>query len=182
MILAMNSALNPARPHRTRSIARLAALTLLAFSAVAQADDSTESISLDSFPRDRLQIATPAMRVHSFNIWIAADNPHRMRGLMFVKSLPDDAGMLFLYGAPLRAAMWMKNTLIPLDMLFIRGDGRVVYIAANTKPHSLETISSGQEVSAVLELKGGMAAKLGIQPGAIVMHAAFGNAPRTLTK
>jgi uncharacterized membrane protein (UPF0127 family) len=169
--------MNRTAVHRTFWLAQFAAALLL-LAASAWADDGLESISLDSFPRDRLQIATPGMRVHTFNIWIAATNPHRMRGLMFVKSLPEDAGMLFLYGSPQPASMWMKNTLIPLDMLFIRGDGRIVHIAANTKPHSLDPISAGQNVTAVLELKGGQSAKLGIQPGAIVMHPAFGNAKK----
>ena len=154
-------------------LVRLIAAALLTATGATWADDATDAVSLDSFPRDRLQIATPGMRVHNFNIWIAADTPHRMRGLMFVKSLPDDAGMLFLYGTPQPVSMWMKNTYIPLDMLFIRADGRVVHVAANTKPHSLEPISGGQNVTAVLELRGGLAAKLGIQPGAIVMHRAF---------
>jgi uncharacterized membrane protein (UPF0127 family) len=129
---------------------------------------------LDKFPHSQLQIATPDARLHNFSVWIAADNPHREQGLMFIKSLPDDAGMLFLYPTPQPIAMWMKNTYISLDMLFIRADGRVARVEHNTKPQSLKTIESGENVLAVLELKAGTAAKINIRAGALVMHPAFG--------
>jgi uncharacterized membrane protein (UPF0127 family) len=129
---------------------------------------------LDKFPRSQLQIATPDARVHTFNVWIAADAPHREQGLMFIKSLPDDAGMLFLYPVPQPIAMWMKNTFIALDMVFIRADGRVARVTANTKPHSLTNIDSGEDVLGVLELNAGTAAKMNIRAGAAVMHPAFG--------
>jgi uncharacterized membrane protein (UPF0127 family) len=132
---------------------------------------------LDSFPRSQLKIATPDARVHRFDIWIADTSARREQGLMFVKSLADDAGMLFIYPAPQPIAMWMKNTYIPLDMLFIRADGRVARVTPNTKPHSLETIESGESVLGVLELKAGTAAKMNIRAGALVMHPAFGTNP-----
>ncbi len=134
-------------------------------------------LSLDTFPKSALQIATPDARLHRFNIWLAVDDPHRERGLMFVKELPPNAGMLFVYSSPRHVSMWMKNTLIPLDMLFVHADGRVSSIAANTKPHSLDIIESKDEVIAVLELKGGTAASLNIRKGAMLMHPAFGTAP-----
>lgn len=81
--------------------------------------------------------------------------------------------MLFVYDAPQTIAMWMKNTFISLDMLFIRADGRVARVVANTKPHSLNTIESGEHVLGVLELKAGTAAKLNIRAGARVLHPAF---------
>jgi uncharacterized membrane protein (UPF0127 family) len=132
---------------------------------------------LDSFPRSQLKIATTDARVHRFDIWIADSNARREQGLMFVKSLADDAGMLFIYPAPQPIAMWMKNTYIPLDMLFIRADGRVARVTANATPHSLKTIESGESVLGVLELKAGTAAKMNIRQGTLVMHPAFGTSP-----
>ena len=93
---------------------------------------------------------------------------------MYRRSLADDAGMLFVYGSEGMVSMWMRNTFIPLDMLFIAGDGRIVRIAERTVPQSLETISSGRPVIGVLEVNGGTAARLGIQPGDRVLYRAFG--------
>jgi uncharacterized protein len=111
---------------------------------------------------------------HSFATEIADTDPARARGLMFRRHLPADHAMLFIWGAPIEAAMWMKNTLIPLDMLFVAGDGRVVHIAANTTPQSLTVITAGQPVRAVIELAGGTAARLGIKTGSRVRHKLFG--------
>jgi hypothetical protein len=96
---------------------------------------------------------------------------------MFVRSLASERGMLFVNAAPRRASMWMKNTYIPLDMLFIEANGRVAEIHANTVPHSLATVESRKPVLAVLELAGGEAARRGIKPGDRVLHPAFGTGP-----
>jgi hypothetical protein len=85
--------------------------------------------------------------------------------------------MLFVYGKEWEIAMWMKNTVIPLDMLFIKGDGRIVEIAERTVPFSLETISAGQPVVGVLEVNGGTVARLGIRRGDRVLHPVFSGAP-----
>jgi uncharacterized membrane protein (UPF0127 family) len=139
--------------------------------------DSNKLEPLENFPRSQLRIATPDARLHRFDVWIAGTSTRREQGLMFVKSLADDAGMLFIYAAPHQISMWMKNTYIPLDMLFIRANGRVARVAANTTPHSLKTVESGEDVIAVLELKAGTAAKLNIRAGAVVMHTTFGTDP-----
>jgi len=110
---------------------------------------------------------------HSFQTEIADSDPTRARGLMYRRHMAGDHAMLFVWDAPIEAAMWMKNTYIPLDMLFVAGDGRVVYIAANTKPESLDVISAGRPVKAVIELAGGVAARLGIKPGDRVRHPQF---------
>jgi uncharacterized protein len=158
------------------SIALTLTWLMLATVSAAQDRNPDRSLeSLDTFPRATLKIATPDARLHPFNVWIAADGARREQGLMFVKSLPEDSGMLFVYGAPQTIAMWMKNTFISLDMLFIRADGRVARVVANTKPHSLTTIESGESVLGVLELKAGTAAKLNIRAGARVLHPAFGS-------
>jgi uncharacterized membrane protein (UPF0127 family) len=156
---------------------------------------AADPLPLSAFPKSTLQIATPDARVHRFNIWVADEEPLREQGLMFVKDLPADAGMLFIYSQSHRIVMWMKNTLIPLDMVFIRADGRVAGVVANAKPLSLDNIEScappphveklppeqqahcsnpKDEVIAVLELNGGTAASLNIRKGAIVMHRVFG--------
>lgn len=145
-------------------------------SAGAQAaPEQSKAMPLDSFPKSTLEIATPDARLHKFNIWIAADAARREQGLMFIKSLPPNAGMLFVYPSAHRLAMWMKNTFIPLDILFIRADGRVSSVESNTKPLSLDNIESKEDVIGVLELKGGTAASLNIRKGAIVIHTVFGN-------
>ena len=97
------------------------------------------------------------------------------QGLMFRQSLPADAGMLFDFKAPQPAMMWMKNTLIPLDMLFVDGQGRIVSLHERAVPGSLETIGSGAPVRAVVELNGGTVARLGIKPGDRVLFPIFGN-------
>lgn len=136
--------------------------------------DSPDARQLDqSFPRSTLQIATPDARLHTFKVWIAQDDARRARGLMFVRELADDEGMLFIYPQEQLIGMWMKNTLIPLDMLFVSASGRVERIVANTTPHSLATIESQEPVLAVIELKAGAAARLKIARGAQVIHAAF---------
>lgn len=95
---------------------------------------------------------------------------------MFRKELAPDAGMLFDFHKPSVESFWMKNTLISLDMIFIRADGTIANVATNTIPYSEEPISSNEPVRAVLEIKGGRAAELGIEPGQTVHAATFGNA------
>ena len=92
---------------------------------------------------------------------------------MFVEEMADDAGMLFIYPQSQPLAMWMKNTPLSLDILFVRADGRVHSIAENTKPLSTDTIPSNGIVLAVIELKAGSAARMKIRPGAQVIHPAF---------
>ena len=107
---------------------------------------------------------------HSFNIEMATTDEERALGLMFRRSLPENAGMLFLYDQPQPAAMWMKNTLIPLDMVFISPGGAVHRIEANAEPFSLIVIPSEGPIVAVLELNGGEAAKIGLKPGDKVIY------------
>ena len=103
---------------------------------------------------------------HEFNVELALTPEQRSQGLMYRREMARDAGMLFDFGArPDRASMWMKNTYIPLDMLFIKPDGTIESIAERTVPHSLEALSSRGPVRYVLELNGGTAARLGIEPG-----------------
>ena len=102
---------------------------------------------------------------HRFTVEVAATPGQQETGLMFRRSLAGDRGMIFPYDPPQDVAFWMKNTLIPLDMVFIRADGTIARIAANTVPESLEPVPSGEPVAAVLEIRGGRAAELGIREG-----------------
>lgn len=127
-----------------------------------------------AFRRSTLQIATPDARLHHFNIWIADDDQRRARGLMFIRQLGAEDGMLFIYPQPHPISMWMKNTYVPLDMLFVAADGKVIRVVANTEPLSLKTIESGGPALGVIELAGGTAARLKITTGAQVVHSSFG--------
>jgi uncharacterized membrane protein (UPF0127 family) len=102
--------------------------------------------------------------VHHFSVEVAATPDQQERGLMFRRVLAGDRGMIFPYDPPQDVGFWMKNTLIPLDMLFIRADGTIARIA-NAEPMSLEAVPA---VAAVLEIRGGRAAELGIREGDIV--------------
>jgi uncharacterized protein len=106
-------------------------------------------------------------KVHSFTVEIAATIKEQAQGLMFRQSLADDAGMVFPFASPRKASFWMKNTLIPLDIIFIRADGSIESIAENTVPYSETPVASGEPVAAVLELRGGLTKQLGIKSGDI---------------
>ncbi len=101
---------------------------------------------------------------HRFTVEVAASSQEQEAGLMFRRALAPDRGMIFPYDPPAPVAFWMKNTLIPLDMLFIRADGTIARIATAV-PLSLDAVPAGEPVAAVLELAGGRAAELGIRAG-----------------
>ena len=111
--------------------------------------------------------------VHVFSVELVQTDEERTRGLMFRKELPQGRGMLFDFQVEQDTAFWMKNTLIPLDMIFIRADGRIRRIAENTTPLSEKLVPSGGPVRGVLEVIGGTARKLGIEPGDRVAHPIF---------
>jgi uncharacterized membrane protein (UPF0127 family) len=111
--------------------------------------------------------------VHVFTVEVARTDEERQRGLMFRKELAEGKGMLFDFKPDQDVAMWMRNPYIPLDMLFINGDGTIRRIAENTEPLSEKTIASGGPVRGVLEVIGGTARKLGIAPGDKVAHPLF---------
>jgi uncharacterized membrane protein (UPF0127 family) len=143
-------------------------LALLGGAAAAQSTPDAPPPGLEPLSacaRTVLQIKTQRGNVHQFSVWLA-DRPSRQeQGLMFVRHLPDHQGMVFIYPRDRTIAMWMKNTLIPLDMLFIRADGSISHIAADATPQSLSIIAGPEPVRAVLELAGGSARELGIAPG-----------------
>lgn len=112
--------------------------------------------------------------VHVFSVELAKTETERATGLMYRKELAEGRGMLFDFSPEQQVSMWMKNTFIPLDMIFIRSDGRILRIAENTEPHSEKIISSGGLAKGVLEVIGGTARKYGIQAGDRVAHPLFG--------
>jgi uncharacterized membrane protein (UPF0127 family) len=130
----------------------------LALPMAACSRDASEEASAATIP----VTITSKGQAHVFNVEVARTDAEQDRGLMFRTSLPADGGMIFPFAKPRIGSFWMKNTLIPLDMFFIRADGSIDRIAENTIPESLEPVVSGGDVSAVLELAGGTAAKLGI--------------------
>lgn len=110
---------------------------------------------------------------HAFQVEVMRTDAQRAKGLMYRRSMPADHGMLFDFERPAPATMWMKNTYLSLDMVFIRSDGSIARIAADTEPLSTKVISSGEPILAVLELNAGTAAKLGIRAGDRVEHPMF---------
>jgi hypothetical protein len=139
-------------------LGRIAAAWLMAFAVlpppagVMAAGKGTVVFETDSGP-------------HSYAVELATTNSERAVGLMFRRTLPETSGMLFLYDPPQPIAMWMKNTYIPLDMVFISAEGTVHRIEANTEPFSTDVINSGGDVVGVLELNAGEAEKIGLKPG-----------------
>jgi uncharacterized protein len=153
---------------RTRLLAALFVLTLAACSKPAETSPiglPMEVITIDSDHGSE-----------TFQVEIAADDATREKGLMFRKSMEPDHGMLFVFPIVEGVAFWMKNTPLPLDIIFIRQDGTISSVAPNAKPFSTEEIPSAEGIKAVLELNGGRAEALGIVPGDRVHAKAFGNA------
>ena len=127
------------------------------------------------FTQTTIQIETRAGRDVEIAVFLALSAKQQARGLMFVDELGERQGMLFVYQKSSNISMWMKNTVLSLDMLFIRRDGTIARIEKETRPFALDSIVSGEPVLAVLELNAGVADKYGIQPGDRVISRYFGN-------
>jgi uncharacterized membrane protein (UPF0127 family) len=149
----------------------LAALLELCGTPTAQAQTGPLE-DLASFPQSKLEVIEGKKPV-VFDIWLADTPDRQTQGLMFVRSLPPLRGMLFVHETPRPIGMWMKNTYIPLDMVFLDARGRIQQIVENTTPHSLDTIRSKLPALAVLEIGGGEARRLGLKPGQQARHPAF---------
>ncbi len=168
----------PGIPLKRRSFAPVRTVTLLVIpllcgAALAQ---SMPIENLAHFPRTTLTISTGGP-LERFRVWIADTPTREAQGLMFVRDLPANQGMLFPMRPPQVAYFWMKNTYIPLDMLFIGTNGRIAKIIANARPFSLATLSSGVPVEAVVEIRGGQAHKLGLKVGEAVKWTAPARGP-----
>jgi uncharacterized membrane protein (UPF0127 family) len=161
-----------AKVNGTGSLWRAALLAVAAVFATGAscARDAAPGAALD----DHVLTIESSGATHRFTVELARSDEERGQGLMFRTELADGAGMLFDFGpAPRPVSMWMKNTLIPLDMAFIAEDGRIVRIAAMTTPQSLTSIPSGEDVVAVLEVRGGRLGELGVKAGDRVRHPWF---------
>ena len=150
----------------------IAALAAAPFAALAQMPDTTKA--QPELPKEKLVIVTRDGVRHDFMVEMALQPDQQTVGLMFRPTVPADGGMLFDWGAPRDSTMWMRNTVAPLDMLFINADGTVHHIAEDAVPQSLATIPSGGPVRATLELAAGTVKRLGIRVGDKVEQRVFG--------
>ncbi|MBV8783097.1 MAG: DUF192 domain-containing protein [Gammaproteobacteria bacterium] len=144
----------------------LAALLALGGMHAARAQEASP-LDLATYPRTELtvQAAGPPRATHRFRVWVADTPARAAQGLMFVRDLPESEGMVFPLVPPRVETMWMKNTYIELDMLFVGSDGRVVKVLEHAVPLSLTTLSSDVPVAAVVELRGGAVQHLHLQRG-----------------
>ena len=147
-----------------RVIAALAITGLALLGLIALVQEDKASRAADAFPRGMLVIETASGTLH-LDVEIARTREQHSQGLTFRTSLDRDSGMIFIYDSPHEVSMWMKNTILSLDMAFIAEDGRITRIVANTTPMSEATIPSRGPVRAVLELLAGAAKRLAIKPG-----------------
>uniref|UniRef100_B0T0Q7 DUF192 domain-containing protein n=1 Tax=Caulobacter sp. (strain K31) TaxID=366602 RepID=B0T0Q7_CAUSK len=163
---------------------RVLALALVAFALVGGGLGASPAMAWQAKPKPPAAVARPSAKLDTvqiltsrgrvtFTVELAVTRAEQERGLMFRKSLAPDRGMLFPYNPPQRAAFWMKNTLIPLDIIYIAPDGRVLSIARNAVPHDETPLPSGGVIRGVLEIPGGRAAQLGILPGDRVLNKIF---------
>lgn len=155
--------------------ANFVALFALMLSVVAAAGAGTVAQARDAQGREVLKIESGG-KTHTFKVEVARTPQEKAQGLMYRTQLPPGTGMLFPYDEPMEIQMWMRNTFIPLDMVFIRADGRIHRIEALTEPMSEKLIGSHGDTTGVLEIGGGEAARLGIKAGDLVRHAHFGTA------
>jgi uncharacterized membrane protein (UPF0127 family) len=128
-----------------------------------------------ALPAATISVETPKGPT-TFKVEVANDHASQEKGLMFRKTMAANAGMLFDFHTTVMTTFWMKNTILPLDIIFIRSDGTISSIAGNAVPYSEAPIPSSEPIRAVLEINGGRAKALGIEPGDKVHAAIFGNA------
>lgn len=160
---------------RRRMFAAMGLVAAIIVAYFAALDGSYAQQKNLSFKKDTLQVVKQTGGRYRFQIELARTPAQRQQGLMFRERLAADEGMLFDYERPQPIAMWMKNTYVPLDMIFIDADGTITHIAKRAVPFSLQPISSNGPVRAVLEVNGGITDHLGIRIGDEVRHAIFGN-------
>jgi hypothetical protein len=153
----------------------LALLTCMPAIARAQGEEPTGP--QPELPKEKLVIITREGVQHGFNVEMALTMQQQIVGEMFRPTVPEDGGMLFDWKNPRESRMWMRNTIAPLDMIFINADGTIRSIAENAVPESLAVIDSRGPVRATLEVAAGTAARLNIRVGDKVQQRIFGNAP-----
>ncbi len=150
----------------------LAASLCFAVPALAQSMPA----AMDFGPRESLTIVSNGTP-HAFDIEVADTQAELSRGMMYRDVVAPNEGMLFEFGDERIASIWMKNTSVFLDVIFVRADGRILKIEHSAKPYSLRSITSEAPVTAVFEIAGGQANALGIRPGDVVQHNYFSTAP-----
>ena len=153
----------------------LASLALLPAAALAQYPPGPTEAQPE-LPKEKLVIVTKDGQRHEFSVEMAISPSQQETGLMWRPVVPANGGMLFDWGQPRDSTMWMRNTITPLDMVFINPDGTIRHIAENTTPRSLAQIPSGGQVRATLELAADSAARLHLRVGDRVEQRIFGNA------
>jgi uncharacterized protein len=139
---------------------RIASLSV-ALAMLSTVGISAPVLDLATYPRTSLTIRS-GKTAHNFSVWVADSAPRQTQGLMFVRDLPPDRGMLFVNCC---TGIWMRNTYIELDIVFVGLDGRIAKIAEHARPFDETTIPAGGPMKAVVELKGGVASELKLKPG-----------------
>ncbi len=147
-------------------------LASVLFSLLFLAGPSLASEEVVRLPVEQVVVTTDRGDI-AFATELATNDDTRSRGLMFRRSMGEREAMLFHWPSPRVVTMWMRNTYLSLDMLFVTADGTVVHVQANTVPQSLDVLSAGREVTAVMEVVAGTAAQLGIRPGSKLKHRFF---------
>jgi uncharacterized membrane protein (UPF0127 family) len=151
------------------------AAALLIAAANAALPQGTAPEPLSAFPQSLLAIRTASGNVVNFKIWDADTQKREEQGMMFVREMDEHTGMLFMFPENRPVTMWMKNTYVSLDLVFLNAHGKIDYIAANATPRSEKTIGPPTPEFAVLELKGGACERFGIKVGDKVLHKNFKN-------
>ena len=163
----------PSLTTRRALLAASAALGLTSTGRAMAQEGPEPTAAQRTLPSTALTITGAGGARHDFSVEIARTPREQQVGLMFRRSVSDHGGMLFPWPQPMKSSMWMENTLVPLDMVFIRSDGTIDSIAENTVPRSLAVVSSDGVVGSTLELQGGLTAKLGISVGDRVTSSAL---------
>lgn len=167
-----------------RHLAAIAAIAAIALSLSACRAETSSASALPAISSQQglavvpLTIRTAAGKTHAFQVEVAATTDQQATGLMFIDRLGPDVGMVFPFVPPRPASFWMKNTLIPLDMIFVRADCSIARIAVNTEPNSLDPVGVEEPLAAVLEIAGGRSVELGISEGDCVTWPGGPSAPR----
>jgi uncharacterized membrane protein (UPF0127 family) len=156
---------------RSRLVSLVALALLASTTLIARADVPIEDLA--RFPKSAVTIEAAGGGRYTYRVWVADTEARQRQGLMFVRDLPADQGMLFVHSPPRPSAFWMKNTYIPLDLLFVDARGKIMRIFPSATPLSLEPLGVDAPVRAVLELRGGEAARRGIRAGDRLRHPAF---------
>jgi uncharacterized protein len=156
-----------------RKISFVLGTLMMLLSANAALPEAAAPEPLTAFPQSLLAIKSATGKVVNFKIWTADTEQREQQGLMFIRDMDEHAGMLFMFPQNQPVTMWMKNTYISLDLLFLNARGKIDYIAAGATPLSETIIGPPTPEYAVLELKGGACERLGIKVGDVVLHKNF---------